>query len=304
MAYFVGIDSGGTKTECWLGNETRVLAVASSGTVKLTRVEESVATQRMRGLLLDVSARSGVDLRFVERTCVGVAGYSIAEVRQWAARVVGATVGGAVEVCGDDEIALEAAFHGGPGILAIGGTGSAVVGRCGDGRKFTAGGWGAAIGDEGSGFWIGREAVREAFQGVDRGVDTGMLEAIRVAWGVPDRDGVVGFANQQPAPDFAALAPVVVARAREGDRIALRVLQNAGDELAELVRAVWVQMRGHGEVMGKVAFTGGILEKVGRVREKMRARILADCVGLRVMETAVNAMEGAMWRARRGRDKG
>jgi glucosamine kinase len=139
MAYFVGLDSGGTKTECWLGDETRVLGRAATGTVKLTRVSEEIATARMRELLTEVSDKSGVRLGDVARTCVGIAGFSIAEMRGWAQRTVGAMVGGEVTVCGDDEIALDAAFRGGAGILVIAGTGSAVLGRAGDGARFKAG---------------------------------------------------------------------------------------------------------------------------------------------------------------------
>src|ERR1700722_383430 len=122
MAYFVGLDSGGTKTECWLGDETRVLGRAVTGSVKLTRVSEEIGTARMRELLAEVSAQSGVKLSEVTRTCVGIAGFSIAAVREWAERTVEAMVGGEVTVCGDDEIALDAAFRGGAGILVIGGT--------------------------------------------------------------------------------------------------------------------------------------------------------------------------------------
>ena len=86
MAYFVGLDSGGTKTECWLGDETRVLARATAGTVKLTRVSQEIATARLQELLQAVSEQAGVSLGEVTRTCVGVAGFSIAEVRAWAER--------------------------------------------------------------------------------------------------------------------------------------------------------------------------------------------------------------------------
>ncbi len=299
MAYFVGLDSGGTKTECWLGDETRVLAQAMTETVKLTRVTKDVATERLQGLLRSVSGLAGVDLKDATRTCVGVAGYSIVEVREWVARVVGEMVGGEVIVCGDDEIALDAAFRGGPGILVIGGTGSVVVGRTTLGERMTAGGWGPGIGDEGSGYWIGREAVREAFRALDRGGSTALLEAIRVAWGAKDLGEVVGFANQPPGPDFAALALVVAFRAGEGDEVAQQVLRRAGYELAEQVTTVWRKMHRGGERTAQVAYTGSVVEKIELVREEMKQR-LSEIEGLNLVDGAVKTMEGAMWRARRG----
>ncbi len=299
MAFFIGLDSGGTKTVCWVGDETRVLGRAQCGTVKLTRVGQEVATERLRGLLVEAATDAGVNLREVMRTCMGLAGFSIAEVREWAARVVGESVGGEVEVCGDDEIALDAGFRGGPGVLVIGGTGSSVMGRCADGTRFTCGGWGPGVADEGSGFWIGREAVRQGFRAMDRGIETGLVEAVRLAWGVADAGAVVGFANARPGPDFAALVPAVVACAEAGDEVAKDLLRRAGEELAEQVGVVWAKMQARGEVCDGVAYTGSILEKVGLVREAM---VQALPPGLRLMEAAVNSMDGALWRAREGHD--
>ena len=301
MAYFVGLDSGGTKTECWLGDERQVLAQAVCETVKLTRVTREVATERLHGLLREVSANAGVPLGQVARTCVGVAGYSIVEVREWAWRVVSDVVSGEIVVCGDDEIALDAAFRGGPGILVIGGTGSAVVGRSRLGVKLTAGGWGPGIGDEGSGYWIGREAVREAFRALDRGGATSLLEAIRAAWGAKDLGDLVGFANARPGPDYAMLAPVVAYQAyhdESGKNIAEHVLVRAGIELAEQVGVVWRKMLEHGATEAQVAYTGSVLEKIAPVRKAMVRRIQANCPGLYLMDGAVKTMEGAMWRAR------
>jgi N-acetylglucosamine kinase-like BadF-type ATPase len=90
---------------------------------------------------------------------------------------------------------------------------------------------------------------------------------------------------------------MVVALAEAGDSVAERVLLRAGVELAEQVEVVWKKMRRHGEWRGAVAYTGGVVEKVALVREGMRRRIEARCVGLRVMGGVV-ALEGALWRAR------
>jgi glucosamine kinase len=299
MAYFVGIDSGGTKTECWLGDESRVLAKVVCGTVKLTRVSEETARTRLMDLLAQVEERARVRLGDVTRTCVGMAGYSIPEAREFKARVVGALVGGKVEVCGDDEIALEAAFRGGPGILVIGGTGSVTLGRSSDGTRFTAGGWGPMIGDEGSGFWIGREALRRAFRSLDEGSETGLLEAIRVAWGAADAGEVIGIANARPGPNFSELTKVVAACAEQGDPLAQRLLWKAGNELAKQAAMVWHKMQNHGETATTVAYTGSVVAKIERVRARLRERLEQECPGVRLREEAVNAMEGAMWKARR-----
>jgi glucosamine kinase len=182
-------------------------------------------------------------------------------------------------------------------VLVIGGTGSSVMGRCDDGMRFTCGGWGPGVADEGSGFWLGREAVRQGFRALDRGIETGLVEAVRLAWGAADAGAVVGLANALPGPDFAALVPAVVACAAAGDVVAQTLLRRAGEELAEQVGVVAARMRACGAAVGGVAYTGSILEKVGPVREALGKALPS---GLWLMDGAVNSMDGAMWRARRG----
>lgn len=297
----MAIDAGGTKTVCCVADETRELARVSCGTVKLMRVSEAEATARLVGLVMDTAAAAGVALKDVTRTCMGIAGLSITAVRVWAEKTLGGLVGGEVMLCGDEVIALDAAFPGGAGILVIAGTGSNMVGRAADGTMYSAGGWGPALGDEGSGYWIGHEGVKAVFWGLDRGVSTTMLGAVRDAWGAESVGDLVALANVRPGPDFALLAPVVAWCAEEGDELARAVLVRAGEELAEQVELVRVKMEESGEagVVG-VAFTGSVLERIGPVREAMVAALREAEIQVEVQEVGVDSLEGALWRARGG----
>jgi N-acetylglucosamine kinase-like BadF-type ATPase len=302
MGLFLAIDAGGTKTECVLADEARVLARANAGTVKMMRVGEEVATALLRGMLEEVAAKAGVSLREVTRTCFGLAGVSSGAVREWAERVMAEMVGGVVEVCGDEEIALDAAFRGGPGILVIAGTGSNAIGRGVSGRLVSAGGWGPMLGDEGSGFWIGLEAIRAALRERDRsGVSSRLLGEIERDWGLGSLGELVAVANRRggqegAVPDLPALAPVVARCAEQGDALAGAVLQRAGEELAELVRVVFQRL---GAAEMEVAYTGSVLGRVGAVRAAMVAKLAISVSGARVREGAVDPLEGALWRARK-----
>jgi glucosamine kinase len=309
MGLFLAIDAGGTKTECVLADEARELARGSAGTIKLMRVGEEVATARLRGLLKEVASKAGVSLGEVTRTCFGLAGVSSGAVRGWAQQVMRELVGGEVEVCGDEEIALDAAFRGGPGILVIAGTGSNAIGRGVDGRLVSAGGWGPVLGDEGSGFWIGLEAIRAALRAQDRiglgGAPTCLLRDIERAWGLGSVGELVAIANRRAGaegsvPDFATLAPVVAQCAEEGDALAAGILERAGEELAELVGLVFHTMvgAGGGAVEIGVAYTGSVLGEIGRVRDAMVERLKVSVPVARARMGAVDALEGALWRAR------
>ncbi len=299
MGLFLAIDAGGTKTTCLLADETRILGRASTGSIKLMRVGELEATARLRKMLSEVSMASGVGLREVTRTCIGLAGFTIAAVREWATREIGGVVGGEILLSGDEEIALDGAFSGGPGILIIAGTGSNFVGRAADGTKYNAGGWGPALGDEGSGFWIGQEALRAGFWAKDRGVETILLDEIGAYWGTDSLGEIVEKANERPGPDFAALAPLVAKCAEAGDELAQAVLARAGEELAEQVALVALKMSesgSHDEI--GVAYTGGVIEHIAPVRQSLIAALKHSTPQATLMEGAADSLKGALWRAR------
>lgn len=301
MAYFIGIDAGGTKTRCVLADETKVLGRADCGSIKLMRVGETEATARLRRLLEETAAAAGVSLRDVTGSCVGIGGVSIPAVRQWCETQMRAMVSGEVEVCGDEEIALDGAFRGGPGILVVSGTGSMFIGRSADGTMYPVGGWGPVLADEGSGWWIGLEAVRAGFWAKDREIETNLLTEVQKEWGLSSLGELVEKGNDRPGPDFAALVPLVVRCAEDGDEMARAVLERAGADLAELITLVAVKMVETSEDSEKpigVAYVGSILEHVAMVRETMITALAESAPQTYVLEGAVNALEGALWRAR------
>jgi len=307
MAYFVALDGGGTKTQCWVADEERVLGRASTGSVKLMVVDEATATSRLQEVVRAAVAEAGVAPGDVTRTCFGLAGSSSDVVRQWAERSLRGLVGGEVVICGDEEIAFDAAFRGGAGVLVIAGTGSNVMGRCTDGTRVSAGGWGPMLGDEGSGHWIGVEAIKAALRAEDRGASTCMLKDIESHWGLHSQGELVAYANRRTRVEFAELTVVVTACAEKGDALAASVLERAGQELAEQVSLVAPKMHQAGCCASDrlhVAFTGSVLEKIPQVRSWMEEALRASMPEVLLAREAVEPLEGALWRARgRARDE-
>ena len=299
MSLFLAIDAGGTKTRCLLADESQVLGRATTGSVKLMRVGEAEASARLQAMLTEVSLAAGAGLSEVSQTCIGIAGITIQAVREWAEREIGKSVGGRLLLAGAEEIALDGAFRGGPGILIIAGTGSNVLGRAADGAMYQAGGWGPALGDEGSGFWIGQEALRTGFWAKDRGISTSLLTDIGEFWGAKSVGEIVEMANARPGPDFPALTPVVVRCAEAGDELAIAVLERAGVELAEQVALVALKMQesGHQPEI-EAAYTGSVLEHIPLVRSSMISALKTSSPIVKVVEGAVDSLEGALWRAR------
>jgi N-acetylglucosamine kinase-like BadF-type ATPase len=302
MSLYLVIDAGGTKTRCRFADEARVLGEATGETVKLMSVGQDVATQRLQELVRAAATSAGVALDSVERTCIGLAGSSSSVARAWAETTLRALVSGEILLAGDEEIALDAAFRDGPGILVIAGTGSNAIGRCGNGKIVSAGGWGPMLGDEGSGHWIGLEALRAALRAQDRGIDTCLLREIMAFWKMADLGDLVAKGNQRARPEFAELTKIVVHCAERSDALAVSVLERAGEELAAQVRLVMSKMRAAGCAgadRSRVAFTGSVLGEIAQVRRSMETHLRVLTPEVEIAETAVEPLEGALWRARK-----
>ena len=159
MPYFLALDIGGTKTDYLLADETSELARVRTGTIKRMRTDASTAAANLDQALAELTALTGVSMRAIARTCIGTAGETVPLVTNWLREAFAARVSGDLLLLGDVEIALDAAFHGNIGVLAMAGTGSNVAGRMPDGTLITAGGWGPELADQGSGHKIGREGA-------------------------------------------------------------------------------------------------------------------------------------------------
>jgi glucosamine kinase len=311
MSVVLGIDGGGTRTRAAVvasggaGNgRGKLLAHAESGSIKRLRVGAAAAEENLRALLKEVYAQAGV--KGVRAASCGVASASMPGIPEWIGTVFQDFAVERSEVVGDEVIALDAAFQGGPGILQIAGTGSNTIGRAPDGSRESAGGWSSRLGDEGSGYWIGLHAIRRALHAYDREEPTRILERVGALWGTRSLDELVNRGDGTPGPDFAALGPAISELAEAGDAVALGVLQQAATDLAAFVLLVRAKLKRKHGIGGEVpvaeypvAWTGGVIEKMRLVREAFFAELHAAAPAMPVGAEAVVALDGALWRAER-----
>lgn len=301
MAFYLALDVGGTKTEYVLADETNELARVRGGTIKRMRTDADSAQANLDKALKELEAQSGISLHQVKQSCVGAAGITVPLVTDWIRRAFAERVGGSLVLVGDVEIALDAAFFGGPGVLVMAGTGSNVAGRNAAGELTTAGGYGPALADQGSGARIGQQALRDVFLAIDERKETTLLPAILKLWGLADAMELVSYANEIPSPDVTKLAPLVVSCAQAGDEVAWRVLRREAEELAHLARLVIDRLRqadSRPAWIPDLAFTGSILEHVVEVRDGIVEVLRRDLPALKVLPGVVDPLQGALWRAR------
>jgi N-acetylglucosamine kinase-like BadF-type ATPase len=306
LSYYLGIDGGGTKTTGAVGDESRTLATATAGPSNIVRVGEAQARESLLQSVRQACAAAGITTAQVSRTCVGASGAARPELAEFVRSALAELLSTPIDVVGDMQIALEAAFDTGPGVIVIAGTGSIAYGRDEQGMTVRAGGWGFAIGDEGSAHWIGRTAVNAVLRTADPRAATPSNHApsgsplatvLLKAWGVRSLDDLARAANSIPPPDFARLFPAVAA---SEDELATHVLTRAGRELAAIAAVVIHDLFGkdHAATV-PVAMTGGVFRHAPLVRQVFYNELAAMKPSGELNLEVVEPVEGALRMARR-----
>lgn len=298
MPFFLGIDGGGTKTRCIVGDEESELGRGSSLSCKVQKVGEACARDSLSAAIHEACVQAGISPRKISGTCAGITGTGRAEIAEVMRDLLMSVVGGEVEVIGDVEVAFEDALGEKPGILVIAGTGAIVLGRNSEGQTARAGGWGYLASDEGSGSWVGVEAVRAVLRAKDSGGNPALLGRLMESFGAGDFDRFVVKLNGNPVPDFSTLFPAVLSSAEDGDALSCAVLERAGRELAIKVGTVVERLFTH--VACSVICYGGVFSSSEIVRTEFSKELKARCPKASLIARAVDPARGALERARRG----
>jgi len=207
---------------------------------------------------------------------------------------------GRLSIVSDAAVALAGATGCRPGVVVVSGTGSVAYGENGEGKRARAGGWGWRLGDEGSGYSIGNGALIASLRALDgRGPKTSLTGKVMKALGLGDIAGLVDliYSGGMRNTEVASLTPLVGEAAEEGDAVARRILEEAGEELGLAASAVAGRL---GMKDGfTVALTGGVFN-LAPVREAL-GRVLGKAQpGCRMIEPRFEPDIGAALLALKG----
>lgn len=276
--YLLGVDGGGTKTVAWLarsvGDSPKVVGKGEAGTSNLRAAGAKRALENL-GAAIEAARQEAQWSGPIATAVLGLAGSANLEIQaavdQWCAsrRLANRAV-----VVHDARPVIAAGTPDDWGVALIAGTGSVVYARSDQGEKTAVvGGWGYLFGDEGSGFWIGREALRRVSRAADGRAPTTRLTMVLLdEIGVDDpRELLSGLNARGDLREAAAtLAPLVLSLAEQGDVAAMDIAVAAADELAELTAAAARAIDAPTEY--PLAIAGGVL--VGN--QKLRDLVLAS----------------------------
>jgi len=296
--HVLGIDAGGTKTVCLLADGTGTVVSESRGPGANLHAAGELAVENVLHTVME----SAIDGRTITPAaiCLGIAGVD----RDGEARTVRdimRRIGyqSRTLVVNDALIALVAGAGDAPGVVVIAGTGAIVYGRNASGEAARAGGWGHMLGDEGSGYWIGREALAAVMRAADgRGPATQLTDEVLAHFGVNDVAHLprVVYDSAQPQSDIAAISSLVQRVSDDGDPVATGIIESAADELVLAAQSVTTRLQMRGD-----AFTfylaGGAFRGVPALAAQLPARLAEVAPRSQVEMLSREPAAGAVWLA-------
>lgn len=293
----IAVDGGQTATRVALVQHGRVVATAEGAGFSYRPEEDPVETS--------VAAFTEIWHRLpdveVERVWMGLTGSPSQPVirRRLSVRVLALTGARQVSIGGDVVTAHAGALGGEDGVVVAVGTGTVCLAAAG-GRLAVVDGHGAHLGDDGSGYAVGRAGLRAALRDLDgRGPETGLTRVVLDRYG--SRDGLLQAVYQSSTTisDIAAFAPAVADVARTGDPTAARIWQVAGESLADTVaagiRRVADPESGANRTEANsvpVSWTGRLM--INELRSPFEAALARTCPAARVVEPVGSGLDGAV----------
>jgi len=285
VTFVIGVDGGGTRTRAVIvDSDGHELGRAESAGAVATADDPGSAVAAVRSAVMRAATEARVTLP-AAAMWAGLAGAgSVAAELAVSEELDDGSLAERVRVGTDVEAAFHDAFRDGPGVLLIAGTGSIAWARAPDGEVHRIGGWGRHLGDEGSGYKLGSDALRRVTWAEDgRAPATAMRAVLLDSCGVREVEHLIAWIETASKGEVAALAPIIVRSADEGDPAALEVVSDAVASLRGHVRAA-VAATGPWRETASLVLWGGLVAEGGALRARVLEGLEELQVGLATRE--------------------
>ncbi|HET7153014.1 MAG TPA: BadF/BadG/BcrA/BcrD ATPase family protein [Candidatus Kapabacteria bacterium] len=269
--YLVGIDGGGTHTRIRIAdaNGKAVIERSVPYTSKFFLLGFDEAAKRITKLIIESAKKKKLPLDVIRGVCVGLAGNGRQSDQDRFRKYLQQSFAGAgikprtLRLESDATIALEGLLAGSSGVVLICGTGAIAIGKTKKGEVVRVGGWGRIIGDEGSGYWIGVQALNAIARSLDgRAGKTMLTKAVF--------DEFTFLKKREPRELRSAIymgklaiekvAPLVSRCAARGDAAAKKILAHAAEELCDQLGAMHRNFFSH-EKNVRLVLHGSVLDR-------------------------------------------
>lgn len=256
----IGLDIGGTKTRGVRFQDDEPVRDETAGSANVQNVRREQAAANLAELFGKIGGGR------IDQVYAGAGGIDTDEDARALADLIAPHAPGARITVVHDSRLLLAAGGASTGVAVIAGTGSAAWGKNDAGEEARAGGWGYLLGDEGSGYWLGREAVRHSLRRMNQGLEPDRLSrALLDSCGVDEPGKLIALFH---SPDtgrryWAQQAKLVVEAADAGDEASQTMVVQAGHDLADLAGQATRQLG----LNGPVILGSGLGMNVPRLQE-------------------------------------
>ena len=304
------IDGGGTKTVCVLATlDGKVIGRGSGGTTNPNLVSALEINETLQKAIQE--AIQNLPELQIEAVCGGIAGVGASEEKRVeVSNVIGQILSTPpfchalskrfnpsvnIEVVSDVVITLVAGVGKRHGIVAISGTGSVVYGETVKGQRIKVGGWGYQL-DEGSGYAIGRKAIKEILRAYDaNGKTTLLAQKVLNVWNLSSMQDVVNYIYQKTTKptDIANLAKIVNSAASAGDESAKDILRKTAKDLYFNIAAAIKQID-FGKEGATLVLSGGVLTNIKIVSEIIIKKVRAELPAITAIQLCREPVKGAI----------
>lgn len=248
---FLGIDAGASSTK-WVISDGQTISVRGSSEPMDGHIYREESAARMDRVFKEIAAKA----RGITAIYLGITGFSEGTKDQIVKKLNERFVGAKIAVVHDIKLAYLAHFKPGEGIFLYAGTGSVAIHITEKNEVIQTGGWGYMLGDEGGGFWIGREAIRRILTKWDCGQTLSAFDKAMLAeMNCDSWDTIKGFVYGQNRSAVAALTKKIFELSENGDTDAQAILRSAGQQLAVLVKEMNMRIIARDI---SVVFSGGV----------------------------------------------
>ena len=297
MQILLGVDGGGSKTTALLADGSgKILGRGLAGPSNYLATGKEFAEAAVELAIQKAFIAAGIAFEPAEAICLGLASVDEAEDPVWALHwAESIPLGKNIIVVDDQELVLQAGTPSGVGLGLICGTGSVVFGRREDGRKVLSGGWGHVLGDEGSGYAIGLDALKAVTQMVDGCIPkTYLYDLVFEHWDIANGEGLFHrlYVEICTSREIAQLAGLVSIAEKEGDAVASLIFQTAAWELALCFTGAARQMDFDSPF--PCGMGGGVITNNQMIYEALMANVVKNGINLKPVKFVKEPAEGAL----------
>ncbi len=272
MQYVMGIDGGATKTLLKMSTlEGNLIASYEAGPANINVVGSRKLKKTLSELIINSVKSAGMDLNKCKCLCIGTAGAGREKERKMLVRMI-KDIGFTQRLIVTDDVIT--AFHGGvgenEGIIIISGTGSICFGKNSKGESFRTGGWGYIIGDEGSGYYIGRRILNTIMRSYDNREGYTVLTPLvlsRLNLNNPEDLVKYVYRSRTEVREISELAKLADDACDLGDTTAENILKDTARELFCCVKTVIERLK-FSDKRITIAVNGSVLVKSKYVRNE------------------------------------